>query len=59
LKVTQSKLSPDKKTIHLTIPNIKPTWVMEIQYHIKDDQGVLREGLVQNTIHQLGEVTTR
>ncbi|MFL0685637.1 MAG: DUF6797 domain-containing protein [Algoriphagus aquaeductus] len=58
LQVTKAELSPDKKTIKLTIPNIKPTWVMEIQYHIKDDQGVLREGLVQNTIHQLGEGTT-
>ena len=57
LQVTQAKLSPDKKTIHLTIPTIKPTWVMEIQYQVKDDQGILREGLVQNTIHQLGGST--
>jgi hypothetical protein len=54
LQVTEAKLDKDKKTIKLTIPEIKPTWVMEIQYQIKDDRGITREGLVQNTIHQVG-----
>ena len=54
LQVTKAELDKDKKTINLTIPEIKPTWVMEIQYQIKDDRGNTREGLVQNTIHQLG-----
>ncbi|PSL01687.1 DUF6797 domain-containing protein [Cecembia rubra] len=54
LQVTKAELDKDKKTIKLTIPDIKPTWVMEIQYQIKDDRGNTREGLVQNTIHQLG-----
>jgi hypothetical protein len=54
LQVTKAELDKDKKTIKLTIPEVKPTWVMEIQYQIKDDRGNAREGLVQNTIHQLG-----
>ena len=54
LQVTKAELDKNKKTIKLTISEIKPTWVMEIQYQIKDDRGNTREGLVQNTIHQLG-----
>lgn len=55
LVVTKVELDKDKKSIHLTIPDIKPTWGMEIQYRIKDRNGNSVEGLVQNTIHQLGE----
>jgi hypothetical protein len=44
-----------KKSIQLTIPKIKPTWGMEIQYRIKDEDGKDLEGLIQNTIHQLGD----
>ncbi|GAA0880791.1 c-type cytochrome [Algoriphagus jejuensis] len=55
LTVTKAELDKDKKTIKLTIPDIKPTWGMEIQYEIKNKEGSTVEGLVQNTIHQLGE----
>jgi hypothetical protein len=55
LKVTQAKLGQDKKTILLSIPEIKPTWGMQIEYQIKDDNGKDISGLIQNTIHQLGE----
>lgn len=54
LAVTQAALGKDKKSILLTIPQIKPTWGMEIQYRVKDDNGKEIEGLIQNTIHQLG-----
>ena len=54
LKVTQAQLAQDKKTVILSIPEIKPTWGMEIKYQLKDKEGFNREGLVQNTIHQLG-----
>jgi hypothetical protein len=55
LEVTKAVLGKDKKSIQLTLPDIKPTWGMEIQYRIKDERGNDIEGLVQNTIHQLGE----
>ena len=55
LTVTKAELGKDKKSIQLTIPDIKPTWGMEIQYRIKDDDGKDLEGLIQNTIHQLGD----
>ena len=54
LAVTKAALGKDKKSIQLTIPQIKPTWGMEIQYQVKDDTGKDVNGLVQNTIHQLG-----
>ena len=54
LTVTKAALGKDKKAILLTIPQIKPTWGMEIQYQVKDDTGKDVNGLVQNTIHQLG-----
>lgn len=55
LPVTKAELGKDKKSILLTIPAIKPTWGMEIKYRIKGDDGKDVTGLVQNTIHQLGE----
>jgi hypothetical protein len=55
LVVSKVELEKDGKTLKLTIPNIKPTWGMEIQYRIKDRKGNPIEGLVQNTIHQLGK----
>ncbi|TXE12381.1 DUF6797 domain-containing protein [Algoriphagus aquimarinus] len=59
LSVTKAELGKDKKTILLTIPDIKPTWVMEIQYQVKDKNGKSIEGSIQNTIHQLGEIAAR
>jgi hypothetical protein len=56
LAVTNATLGKDKKSIKLTIPNIKPTWVMEIQYQLKDERGKSLDGLVQNTVHQLGKI---
>lgn len=54
LTVTKAALGKDKKSILLTIPQIKPSWGMEIQYQVKDDNGKDVTGLIQNTIHQLG-----
>jgi hypothetical protein len=59
LKVTKAELGKDKKTIKLTIPEIKPTWVMEIQYQVKDKEGKNIDGSIQNTIHQLGGSTAK
>ena len=55
LKVTKAELGKDRKSIKLTIPDIKPTWGMEIQYQLKDDRGKEVTGLVQNSIHKLGK----
>ncbi|MFZ1716309.1 MAG: hypothetical protein WAT88_13475, partial [Saprospiraceae bacterium] len=57
LQVTEASLSEDKKTIFLTIPDIKPTWVMEISFEYTRPDGEKTKGLIQNTIYQLGKET--
>jgi len=59
LTVTNAELGKNKRTIKLTIPEIKPTWVMEIQYQVKDKEGKNIDGSIQNTIHKLGESSIR
>jgi cytochrome c5 len=54
LTVSKAELGKDKKSIQLTLPQIKPTWGMEIKYQINDSSGKEVEGLVQNTIYRLG-----
>ena len=53
LKVTAASLSSDGKTLMLTIPEIKPTWCMEIKYSIKSAEGKTINGTIHNTIHNL------
>lgn len=55
LTVEKVEVSADGKSVMLIIPDIKPTWVMEISYQLKDKNGKVIPGLIQNTIYQLGE----
>ncbi len=55
IQVEKVKLSPDKKTVFLTIPEIKPTWVMEISFQFTLPNGEKTSGLIQNTIYQLSK----
>ncbi len=55
LKVEKAKVSEDGKTVILVIPEIKSTWVMEITYELTDIHGKKVTGLIQNTIHKVGE----
>ena len=57
LQVTKAELDASGKTIKLTIPSIQPIWGMEITHRVKDSRGIEPEGLVQNTMHQLGSKT--
>ena len=54
-KVTAATVSADGKTVTLEIADLKPTWCMEIKYAIKAADGEAVEGVIHNTIHQLGE----
>jgi hypothetical protein len=54
LPVVKIELSADKKEVFLTIADIKPTWVMEIKYTFKDENGKDVVGMIQNTIHRVG-----
>ena len=51
--VSRIELSTDKKTVLLHLPDIQPTWVMEIDYSLKDSSGRDFQGIIQNTIYQL------
>jgi putative heme-binding domain-containing protein len=55
LKVAAARLSPDGRSLSLEIPEIRPTWCMEIAYRIKGAEGVPVEGVIHNTIHHLAE----
>jgi cytochrome c5 len=46
-------LSEDGTTVRLHLPNLAPTWVMEIAYELQGRDGQPFEGAVQNTIHAL------
>ncbi|WP_373397546.1 hypothetical protein V8V91_23825 [Algoriphagus halophilus] len=54
INVSKVELDKDGKTVLLSIPDIQPTWVMEIQYQLQDEDGKEFVGSIQNTIHQLG-----
>ncbi|MFC3880547.1 DUF6797 domain-containing protein [Algoriphagus namhaensis] len=54
LSVANASLSRDNRTILLTIPDIKPTWGMEITYELSNENGKTVSGSIQNTIYQLG-----
>lgn len=53
LSVTAVKCSSDGTTIQLTIPDLEPTWGMEIRCRWKSREGELIERTIHNTIHRL------
>ncbi len=53
-KIETVKVSPDGKSVFLEMPEIKPTWCMEIKYKIKSASGEDVRGTVHNSVHQLG-----
>jgi len=55
ISVTAAELLPDGKSITLTIPEIQPTWGMEINYRIKDESGKWISGKIHNSIFKLNE----
>ena len=55
LKVDEVQLAEDGKTLLLSLPDIQPTWVMEIKYELKTPKGDVFSGVVTNTIYELAE----
>ena len=53
--ISSVKLEAGDRTVMIMIPDIKPTWQMEIAYNIKGKSGEEVTGIIQNTIHNLGE----
>jgi putative heme-binding domain-containing protein len=54
LKVASARLSDDGRTVFLAIPELAPSWCMEIGYSLKTARGEVVRGQVDNTIHRLG-----
>ena len=55
LVVSAAALGTDGKTVRLTIPDLAPTWGMEVKYRLKGADGRAVSGTVHNTVHALLE----
>ena len=54
LKVRAAILSNDGKTLTLDVADLAPTWSMEIGYALRSAAGAPIQGVIHNTIHELG-----
>ncbi|MEM1070472.1 MAG: DUF6797 domain-containing protein, partial [Planctomycetota bacterium] len=54
LEVASASLSDDGKQVSLTIPELEPTWGMEIVCRLRTADGKEVRRVIHNTIHQLG-----
>jgi putative heme-binding domain-containing protein len=55
LEVKAARLEPDRRTIRLEVPELRPTWCMEIVYDVRGSGGEPIHGTIHNTIHSLEE----
>ncbi len=53
--VTAATLSADGLTLSLTIPDLQPTWGMEVSFDLRAVDGGPVRGRIHNTIHVTGE----
>jgi hypothetical protein len=53
LAIDEVAVSADGKSVTISLPDIRPTWVMEIAYSLTGNDGKAFEGAVQNTIYEL------
>jgi cytochrome c5 len=54
LTVTRAQLAVDGKAVFLEVPDLQPTWCMEIRYSLRGVAGLPVEQRIHNTIHRLG-----
>jgi hypothetical protein len=55
LEVRGLRLSADGKTLTVEVPELAPTWCMEIKYALRGADGEEVKGVIHNTIHALAE----
>ena len=55
LKVVSASLGEDGRSVTLQIPDIGPTWCMEVRYTLRSAEGRPVNGTIHNTIHHLGD----
>lgn len=54
LKLAGVELLEGGKSILLRLPDLAPTWCMEIEYHLKNEGGSEVHGTINNTVHAIG-----
>jgi hypothetical protein len=59
LSVTRAVLSTDSRTVELAIPDIQPTWSMEIRYDLRSSGGEPISHRIHNTIYSLDHPVSR
>lgn len=55
LTIESASVSKDGRTVDLIVPDVAPTWGMEIRYALKGVNGESAAGVIHNTIHKLRE----
>jgi len=55
LEVAGAKILEDGKSVLVGLPDLAPTWCMEISYTLKGADGAEVKGVIHNTIHALGK----
>ncbi|MGI9241004.1 MAG: hypothetical protein ACR2RV_09385, partial [Verrucomicrobiales bacterium] len=53
LKISRAEVLEDGKSVLLHLPEIAPTWCMEIEYKLKGAAGEEVRGTLNNTVHAL------
>ena len=53
LNIREVHLGEDGKTIMIHLPEIRPSWIMEIIYELKSESGKVVSGAIQNSVFQL------
>ncbi|GAB5405889.1 MAG: hypothetical protein Aurels2KO_41200 [Aureliella sp.] len=53
LKIQRVELSGDGQTLTLYVPDVQPTWSMEIQYAVRSPSGKTLQRVIHNTIHEV------
>jgi putative heme-binding domain-containing protein len=59
LAVQSAALSSDGRTLTLEVPELAPTWCMEIKYALRARSGDPVSGVIHNTIHELAGEASR
>ena len=55
VSVSKSEALPEGNGVFLEIPDLAPTWCVEIKYSLKSKTGQPIKGVIHNTIHALGD----
>ncbi|MCA9138170.1 MAG: c-type cytochrome [Planctomycetales bacterium] len=55
LEISSVTVDADGRTVHLQIPDLAPTWTVQIAYKLRDTSGKSFGRVIQGTIHELAD----